>query len=312
MGYPGHACIHIEANIIIDQPISPTPPVFTQTPVEPESPKKTYKWLIVAVVVFCLSSAAIFAYKYYQLKKQLVQPQLTLTASPSPTATTEEKKTEEKNNSAINNWKTFTSQTLEVTFKYPGAWQILVSQDSYVRVVADKVNQLGDFLSIETQTGKTLEEAKDWAVHYYAFSTAGLGDQDPKIIFQQDITFLNLKAFKYIYQLNRPYSPQSNQVTQILVPKNGNVVDIKLQSSSQDLINLILSTFKFTGQEMSYCSPSYAVEKDTPELTASQNYANECLSKKNKDDCLSVDFYNKIAGDFTSPDGIPDCLWSNQ
>lgn len=75
-------------------------------------------------------------------------------------------------------------------------------------------------------------------------------------------------------------------------------------------VDQILSTFKFTDAKRS-CTPTYTVESDTGGLTASQNYAQECLSKTTEESCLTVDIYNKQADNFSSPDKIPDCVWSD-
>lgn len=240
----------IPPSAIPPQPsISPAPPPPPPVPpvISPQPPKKKpFFWLIVLVFLLLLASTGVLAYQYYQLKTQTAAPAPNSSLAPSSTSTpfvSPQPSAEADDPTA--DWKTFINQTLRVTFKYPNTWQILVSQDKYVRIVSDKVNQSGDFIAVESQAVKTLDEAKDYAVHYYAFSTAGLADQDPKIILEKDISFQNLKAFKYIYRLNRPYSPQSNMVTQILVPINGDVVDIKLQSSDQDLTDQILSTFRF-------------------------------------------------------------------
>lgn len=57
------------------------------------------------------------------------------------------------------------------------------------------------------------------------------------------------------------------------------------------------------------CKPNFPVEVNSPELTASQNYAMECNLKQNKTDCEKVDIYNSFNKDFTKPDGINDCDW---
>ena len=64
--------------------------------------------------------------------------------------------------------------------------------------------------------------------------------------------------------------------------------------------------------EQGSCLPNFPIEKNSPELTASQNYAMECNSKVNRFDCEKVDVYNSLKKDFSSPDGIHDCDWVPQ
>lgn len=93
----------------MDQPITPTRPVFTQTPVEPEPAKKSYTWLIVIIIIFLLAGSSILAYKYYQLKQQLTQtqPSLSSTATPMPSA------------DPTADWKTYTNVLYKFSHKYP-------------------------------------------------------------------------------------------------------------------------------------------------------------------------------------------------
>lgn len=71
----------------MDQSIPSHPPVFTQAPVKPEPVKKSYKWLVVAVIIFLLASSSVLAYKYSQLKQQVTQTPASPIPSPSPLST---------------------------------------------------------------------------------------------------------------------------------------------------------------------------------------------------------------------------------
>jgi len=92
--------------------LTSTPPVFTQAPVVPEPPKKSFKWLVVALIVFLLAVTSVFAYKYYQIKQQTTQtqplPTPTPLVSPQPTVVAE-----------TADWKTYTIEEYGVSFRLP-------------------------------------------------------------------------------------------------------------------------------------------------------------------------------------------------
>ncbi len=293
----------------MDQPITPTPPVFTQTPVEPEPTKKSFPWLIVIVIIFLLAGSSVLAYKYYQLKQQITQ----IPASSIPTPLSTETPLPSADPTA--NWKTYIDSECGFEIKYPLEWQAekdcvkglgkelpvincLKSLDfkGYLGVPSNNIEQGAAITmgcgkgfgekSVQSMINECLEDKKKFPEEKYVC----------KLFEGQYENFAEIRPNEYFLDNKIFY-------TIIIEPSSQTPPSVAKQ---------ILSTFKFTGQEMGYCSPSYTVEKDTPELTASQNYASECLSKKNKDDCLAIDIYNKIADDFTSPDGIPDCLWTNQ
>ena len=56
------------------------------------------------------------------------------------------------------------------------------------------------------------------------------------------------------------------------------------------------------------CYPKFKVEHG-PELTASENYAQECFDKTSEEECRKVDIYSQSTRNFGSSDGIPDCEW---
>ncbi|MBU1085553.1 MAG: hypothetical protein ABIJ43_00615 [Candidatus Beckwithbacteria bacterium] len=74
--------------------------------------KKSFKWLTVLIILILLTSTAIFAYQYFQLKQITPQPQTTPTPltiiNPSPSL------------DPTADWKTYTSS--KYTFKYPSEW----------------------------------------------------------------------------------------------------------------------------------------------------------------------------------------------
>jgi hypothetical protein len=63
--------------------------------------------------------------------------------------------------------------------------------------------------------------------------------------------------------------------------------------------------------ELSYaCRPTFQVEKNAPELTASEEYAQSCYSQTTEYDCKRVDVYSQYLKAFGSPDGKGDCRWT--
>ncbi len=60
--------------------------------------------------------------------------------------------------------------------------------------------------------------------------------------------------------------------------------------------------------EMEKCYPKFKIESG-PELTASESYASECLSKKSEAECAKVDVYAESTNTFGNKDGMPDCYW---
>ena len=72
--------------------------------------------------------------------------------------------------------------------------------------------------------------------------------------------------------------------------------------------------FKFNNNKIidnsqsKHCYPLWKIESGL-ELTASQDYASECTSKKNKEDCELVDVYRASTDNFGNLDGIIDCEW---
>ncbi|MBT4349174.1 hypothetical protein HOD19_00115 [bacterium] len=88
-----------------NQTLTPTTPnqetintsSFTQTPVQPEPPKKKAPWLLISIIVLLLSATGVLGYKYYELQQKveklqqptpLPTPQLVV-SSPSPLQTSQ-------------------------------------------------------------------------------------------------------------------------------------------------------------------------------------------------------------------------------
>ena len=69
----------------MDQPTPSTPPVFTQTPIEPEQAKKSFLSTMLFILLFLtLISTSILAYQNLQLRKQIKQLRTSSLRSPLP------------------------------------------------------------------------------------------------------------------------------------------------------------------------------------------------------------------------------------
>lgn len=139
----------------MDQSLTPTPPVFTQTPVEPEPPKKSYTWLIVVLIIFLLANSSVLVYKYYQLKQQVAQTPASPIPNPSAAASPVVNPTA--------NWKTYTGDGF--SFKYPAQWDInpLPWDDSQLLdkgiLVSDDQGPNEDQISLEISSTKLSDVA---------------------------------------------------------------------------------------------------------------------------------------------------------
>lgn len=194
------------------QPIPSTPPVFTQTPVEPAPPKKSSKWLMIAVITLLLTATSVFAYKYFQVKQQLTQtqplPMPTPSAAASPIA------------APTANWKTYTNTELDFSITLPDGWK-----DKYL-VVIDRNKVTFNYKAVQEDPYPlfwiTRVTVSEWNQLQKDAMVAGLA----KKILAND-TFVFFSA----HSLDVPYT---------------NSVNIQNYGKMFEDINQVLSTFKFT------------------------------------------------------------------
>ena len=273
----------------MNQPITPTPPVFTQTPVEPEPVKKSYSWLIVVIIIFLLAGSSVLAYKYYQLKQQVTQTPTKTSPSSTPFPETPPA-------NPMANWKTYTSTEFGFQIKYPDNWSIKEDKSLQglalitVTIGAPSQNALLD-IWIRNGTWSQVEgELKAKSTKTVINGIEGLAEPagDGKV---------------YTFPAKK-----NDQIIQIVYGSSSD-------SSSDEIkiLDQILSTFKFVDQnsQTSSCTPKFKVESG-PELTASEAYSQKCYEAKTKEECEKVDIYRESTQNFGNSDGIPDCLWSNQ
>jgi hypothetical protein len=97
-------------------------PSFTQTPVQPPSLKKKTPWLLASIIIVLLSATGVLGYKYYELKQQLNNQQENPTPLPSPQLVVSSPSPIVSPATEVDptaGWKTYTSQNMSITFKYP-------------------------------------------------------------------------------------------------------------------------------------------------------------------------------------------------
>lgn len=261
----------------MDQPIA-----FVPTQVISEPPKKSRLPLIFLALLFLvLFSAVGYLYsQYYQLKQQLTQSQLL--PSPSP-------ETEIVDPTA--DWQTYTNTEIGFNFKYPEKISIIEKVQGKELII--------NFNGLENSFSLVVNPTSDH--NFFEAKTIS-----------KTLSFNNI-SWQYLTGDNKLCDGgECNRTSDVFQTTNknkrynfilGNLPYPNLE------FDLILSTFKFLGAEVGVCQPTFPVETNTQEMTASQNYALECNLKKTERDCLSVDIYNQSAKDFSQPDGESDCRW---
>lgn len=287
------------------------PTVSAENPIPPPVPKDNHWMTILSMAVFVLLSLGAVAFLYYQnqqLKGMLANYQ-TSTASPTPVATPD----------PTANWKTHTDKSGQFSFKYPS------NLVEFAGGVSGPINGNPKTLTSFADNDTVLEgDAPFDGFSIYSASLEGksFGEyikREKSDREKRDSEFWEAAGrtiqsnFQSWVMLNGPAFPEIT-VYYLQLPDAKNVIAFARSKSSDNfpgLFDQILSTFKFLGAEVGMCKPGFPIETNMPELTASENYAIECTSKKIKNDCLLVDIYNAKSKDFSKPDGVPDCDWTD-
>ena len=231
----------------MDQPITPTPPVFTQTPVEPEPPKKSYTWLIVIVIIFLLAGSSVLTYKYYQLKHQVTQTQ----PSPSPSATPIVQ-SQPSAQAQIGNWRTITGKYW--TFEVPKEWYFIKCLDGNPIILSPNLREEDKDTINDCNFGmRSFLEIKR---SFEKFSIPVSYTSNPSDLYKFYMTVLNKKEItidgrKVIKQIEEKSGGQDMGTHTMVYIEQPTFTDILFfwdtdKNASTETIDQILSTFKFT------------------------------------------------------------------
>lgn len=269
-------------------PIQPIPaPVIPQPVGQPSGLNPVgYKWPLIAFFSFLLGITSVFAYQKLQPSRIIPEGQ-----SPTPSAAVAP---------AVDptaNWKTYTNTSANYSIKYPMDWK---TGNVAAGAGSSEAGANARYITISSTQN----------------STGNFGIEAMQIIPPSEENFLNVekKINNIILKCNSNFTSDIKIWCWVKVPNQEKYLNIQVSKGQNEGINqtfdLILSTFKFLDTNTGKCQPTFPVETNTQEMTASQNYALECTLKKTAGDCLSVDIYNQSTKDFSQPDGEPDCRWA--
>jgi len=218
--------------VINQQPTPETPPAVQEVPDESVAiPKKTF---IVFPTVILLILVSLFAgyllYQNHLLKRKIVK----LTATPSPTATT----------NPIANWKTYTNARYGFEFKYPTS-----DVDQTIKKTIDNEDyfSITDNISFVIQKNSLKEPCDgicysiyngDHAVNGIQFSVAEGTSDDPggREVCEEDC------ITQYVDNETEVATGVYAQIRSGSLPSK--------REETTNLVNQILSTFKFTDQQV--------------------------------------------------------------
>ncbi|MEK7470787.1 MAG: hypothetical protein AAB622_02215 [Patescibacteria group bacterium] len=191
-----------------------------QSPQTPEVPKDSHWITILAMALFVIASLAIVAFLYYQNQqlKSMIASYQTPVASPTPSATVD----------PTSNWKTYTNDKYNFSFKYPGSeWGFSETNFTGSLNSYQLVNNVNKLVTIDV---------------FVDNSWNGKGGVEKT---QSNFTLSGIPAFRKSNPLGQ--NPPSEV---IYVENNGKVLTIVLNYDDQTSIpefDQILSTFKFLG-----------------------------------------------------------------
>lgn len=260
----------------MDQPSAQfpsTPPVFTQEPVLPEPPKKSFpKWPFIALFAFLLGIAAVFVYqKYWPARTLLVAPSPLVLPKPSAEAESADPTAD---------WKTFAKP--DWSFKYPSNLFAKEIEANFINLVDTENTPVSNArISIDARLIKPNNN----------YDEAFIGrTNNPNIV---NPTISNIPSGAIISGKLGPGMGEGMPVIDGLIKyKNG---AISIQSTNNNIdsqtFNLILSTFKFT--------PSQSNQSDP--LTVAKEYLDAYIAKdwqKTKKLCGDSQFDESIAAGY--------------
>ncbi len=261
--------------------------------------QKKFPTLIFLLTILLVGAVVFGAYFYLQVRTMTLD-KIAPSPTPAPIASSD----------PTADWHIYTNNESGYSIKYPNNMVRLICPKEELNLVNKEEGDTrlepvemsscardGRY-TLETKTYSSPQDPPEQSKYYkIEEKTITLGGITGK---QYTLTYTNIGA-----------GPYPEWYTFVKVEKDKKTYEIYFSSKDQLVtFDQILSTFKFTDTKNS-CTPSYTVESNMGELTAAQNYAQECLSKTTEESCLKVDNYNKQADNFSTPDNIPDCVWSD-
>lgn len=218
---------------------------------------------VILVLIGLLVLAAVVGGVYFFGKSQTPKPltQNTEVVSQTPQPTTGVSSPVQTGTDETASWKTYTNNLLKVTFKYPEKWNLNVTgEESFISVSESKnelVNQIivtdifktffiESVLNEYKSKSKTAEFLIKEYQAYNLYSTSGWADARPREIRKDQILIDGIGATKYLIKFDEPKDIKFKQITWIFVPFEDKILNIRLEGVDENILNQILSTFKFT------------------------------------------------------------------
>jgi len=228
--------------------MEPNNPVGTQ-PIQPIPTKKT-PWFLIILIILLASTTGIFAYKYYQVTKQLDQLTLDsqsrhseLDSESTPTPTTD----------PTANWQAYTDPNNRFSFKYP---QYLENKGSVAGPYTGISIPIQTFADPKTQIEGTGAPFDGFSLYYVSdIKTTNFEAylQNEKQA-MDNTEYAAMTGAKKISLQNKGIAFTTNTRGYYYFPteNESQVVVfgyIQLNQSFKSTFDLILSTFQFTSQE---------------------------------------------------------------
>lgn len=235
-----------------------------QLPIVVESPKKSYTWILILIILLLAAGLSFFAYKYWQLKQQPAQVQ----PSPTPLAVVL------PSSDPTAEWLTYTYKDIE--FKYPSNWVVVTEKMTAVRPA-----DLKSGVEYPAVTFQAIENPQNLSVKDYDNMLSGEGP-DPvlyssfignKEIIAEEKATKGVKGYYLKDQTCEPlgcdkfsfnYNGKIYIITNIFETAPPQPQPNK--ANLRQIFDLILSTFKFTEPSdwQTYSNTQYGFEIKYP------------------------------------------------
>ncbi len=279
--------------ITSESPVSPVPNLASESvqnfAITPPAPHKKIPFFLVCLIIILTAVAAFAIYLFLQvraltLEKTSPSPTPTPVASIDPTA----------------NWQTYNNDIYNFSLRYPKDWEMAQYLPNSPDVITFQSKSSYD---AKSTTNSIVLDVSQACLNTQCLTKYSLDEMVNKRSATKisEIKVGDLMIYKT--------KLTAGDIAYMFINDND---FIQLSTDDQfDILDQILSTFKFIDSDDGFCTTSYPVETNTEELTADQHYAQECGKQESQTGCLSVDIYNLDKDDFSTPDGTPDCLWKS-